>query len=155
MLASMFVAGGVDALRNPQALVPAAKSVTDTIKPVVDEASPEGASLPADTEQIVRINGAVQVVAGLALATGHFPRLAALVLAGTLGPTTVAGHAFWDERDPQRQAEQRVHFIKNVSMAGGLLMATLDPAPHKKMLVNRARDSVVAAKDRVVKQLPS
>ena len=155
MLASMFVAGGVDALRNPQALVPAAKSVTDTIKPVVDEAAPEGASLPADTEQIVRINGAVQVVAGLALATGHFPRLAALVLAGTLGPTTVAGHAFWDERDPQRQAEQRVHFIKNVSMAGGLLMATLDPAPHKKMLVNRARDSVVAAKDRVVKQLPS
>jgi uncharacterized membrane protein YphA (DoxX/SURF4 family) len=155
MLASMFIAGGADALRKPQALASAAKPVTDTLKPVVDDAAPGAASLPADTEQIVRINGAVQVVAGLALATGHFPRLAALVLAGTLGPTTVAGHAFWDEGDPQRQAEQRIHFIKNVSMAGGLLMATLDPSPHKKMLVNRARDSVVSAKDRVVKQLPS
>ncbi len=155
MLASMFIAGGVDALRNPQALVSTAKPVTDTLKPVVDEAAPGQASLPTDTEQIVKINGGVQVVAGLALATGHFPRLAALVLAGTLAPTTIAGHPFWDELDPQRQAEQRIHFIKNVSMAGGLLMATLDPSPHKKMLVGRARDSMVAAKDRLAKQLPS
>ena len=156
MLASMFVAGGANALRNPQPLVPAAKSVTDTIQPVVNDAAPDRQSLlPEDTTQIVRINGGVQVVAGLALAAGRFPRLAALVLAGTLVPTTVAGHPFWDERDPARKSEQLNHFLKNVSMAGGLLMATLDPDPHKKMLVNRARDQVVAAKDKIADQLPS
>lgn len=156
MLASMFVAGGAAALKDPQAHVPAAKPVTDKVKPVVDDApSALSSLLPADTVSMVRINGAVQVVAGLALATGRFPRLAALVLAGTLVPTTAAGHPFWDERDPQRKAEQRNHFLKNISMAGGLLMATLDPDPHKKMLVNRARDQMIAAKDKVADQLPS
>ncbi len=155
MLASMFVAGGAAALKNPQAHAPAAKPVTDTIKPAVDDAAPGDASLPDDVTQLIRINGAVQVAAGLALATGRFPRLAALVLAGTLGPTTWAGHPFWDERDPERKAEQRIHFLKNVSMAGGLLMATLDPEPHKKILVNRARDQVAAAKDKIADQLPS
>lgn len=155
MLASMFVAGGAAALREPEAHVPAAEPVTETLKPVADQAAPGSAMLPDDTAQLVRINGAVQVVAGLALATGHFPRLAALVLAGTLGPTTVAGHAFWDEVDPQRRQEQQIHFIKNVSMAGGLLMATLDPDPHKKMLLGRARDSVAAATNRALDKLPS
>lgn len=153
MLASMFVTGGVHALRDPQALAPAAKPITSTLKPVVDDKAP--GLLPDDPAQLVRINGGVQVVAGLALAAGRFPRLAALVLAGTLVPTTMAGHPFWEERDPQRKTEQLTHFLKNVSMAGGLLMATLDPDPHKKMLVNRARDQVVAAKDKVVEQLPS
>ncbi len=156
MLASMFVAGGANALRHPEAHVPAAKPVTDTVKPVVNDAPSAISSLmPQDTAQMVRINGGVQVAAGLALATGRFPRLAAFVLAGTLVPPTVAGHPFWDERDPARKAEQMQHFLKNVSMAGGLLMATLDPEPHKKMLVNRARDQVVSAKDKIADQLPS
>jgi hypothetical protein len=38
-----------------------------------------------------------------------------------------------------------VHFFKNVSTIGGLLMATLDPEPHKKVLVLRAKDAAVEA----------
>jgi len=155
MLASMFVAGGASALKNPQAHAPGAQPITLKMKPVVDAAAPGRASMLDDTVSVVRVHAAVQVGAGLALATGHFPRLAALVLAGTLVPTTMAQHAFWDERDPQRKTDQRLHFLKNVTMAGGLLMATLDPQPHKKMLVNRARDQVVSAKDKIADQLPS
>ena len=65
-------------------------------------------------------------MAGLALATGRAPRLSASVLAVTLVPTTAAGHRFWEEQDPARRSAQRIHFFKNVSMLGGLLLAAVD-----------------------------
>jgi uncharacterized membrane protein YphA (DoxX/SURF4 family) len=37
-------------------------------------------------------------------------------------PTTAAGHAFWEETDPQRRKQQMIHFLKNASMTGGLLL---------------------------------
>ena len=66
------------------------------------------------------------MVGGLALATGRFPRLAALVLAASLAPTTYAGHRFWEEKDKTQRANQQIHFFKNVSMFGGLLIAAVD-----------------------------
>ena len=41
-------------------------------------------------------------------------------------PTTAAGHRFWEEQDPAERAQQRVHFFKNVSMFGGLIIAAGD-----------------------------
>ncbi len=79
-----------------------------------------------DEKQLVLINGAAQVVGGLALATGRFPRLSALVLAASLAPTTYAGHRFWEEKDKTQRANQQIHFFKNVSMFGGLLIAAVD-----------------------------
>ena len=66
-------------------------------------------------------------------------------LAATLVPSTAAGHAFWKAPTPAIKADEQVHFFKNVSMIGGLLMATLDPDPHKKVLVLRAKDAAVEA----------
>jgi putative oxidoreductase len=112
-LASMFVYGGLDAVRNPAAKAPRAAAVTE---PLADAA-------PIDTNPVdlVRINGAVQVIAGLGLASGRAPRLCATLLAGSLILTTVAGHRFWEEEDSKARAQQTIHFLKNVSMLGGLL----------------------------------
>src|SRR4051794_26731402 len=118
MLASMFVYGGIDAMRSPQSKVPKAEKVAPQIANAV--------GVRASTEQLVRVNGAVQIGAGVMLAFGFFPRLAALVLAGSLVPTTLAGHAFWEEKDPTARAQQRLQFTKNVSMLGGLLVMTSD-----------------------------
>jgi uncharacterized membrane protein YphA (DoxX/SURF4 family) len=85
-----------------------------------------GLSLPAETKDVVRLNGAVQVAAGALLATGRVPRLAALALVASLVPTTLAGHRFWEESDPAAQAGQRIHFFKNLSLIGGLLLAAVD-----------------------------
>ena len=41
-------------------------------------------------------------------------------------PTTAAGHRFWEEQDPAERAQQRIHFFKNVSMLGGLIIAAGD-----------------------------
>jgi putative oxidoreductase len=56
------------------------------------------------------------------------PRLAALTLAGSLIPTTIAGHAFWKVGDPPARKLQQVQFHKNMAMIGGLLFAVVDPA---------------------------
>jgi len=142
MMASMFLVGGVNALKNAPAMAATAKPVTDRIVPMVRKAAP-GAPIPDDAATLVRINGGAQVVGGLMLATGRFPRLSSLLLAATLAPTTAAGHAFWRESDPTVKANQRVHFFKNISMAGGLIMASIDTDPHKKLLVTRAKDSAI------------
>jgi putative oxidoreductase len=118
MLGSMFVVGGIDSLRAPDAKVPKAEPVVETIAHTV--------GLSGETAMWVRGNGAVQVAAGIALALGKFPRVAALALAASLVPTTLAGHRFWEERDASARAAQRIHFLKNVSMLGGLLLAADD-----------------------------
>lgn len=142
MLASMFVTGGIQSLRNAQAKAPAAQPVADAVVPLAKKA---GIPLPEDPATLVRIDGALRVAGGLMLATGRLPRLSALALAATLVPSTAAGHAFWKAPTPAIKADEQVHFFKNVSMIGGLLMATLDPDPHKKVLVLRAKDAAVEA----------
>lgn len=124
MLSAMFVNGGVQQLTDPESHVPVAKPVTDELQDAAEGTVPQVAD--ADAVQLVQLNGVVQVVGGLLLATGKLPRLAALLLAGSLVPTTLAGHRFWEEDDPAAKQEQQVHFFKNVSLLGGLLIATMD-----------------------------
>jgi len=118
MLSSMFIAGGIDAVNNPQPKVPKAEKVAPAL------AEPLG--LPEDSVTLVRINGAVQVGAGILLALGWVPRVAASALAASLVPTTWAGHRFWEETDKQARAAQRIHFLKNTAMLGGLILAATD-----------------------------
>jgi len=140
LLASMFVVGGLDAIRNAGKKVDAAEPVTDRLAPLLQKVFPQ---LTDDPQQLVRINGAAQVGAGLLLASGHFPRLSATVLAATLVPVTAAGHRFWEEQDPTQRANQRIHFFKNVSMLGGLLIASGDTEGQPGVLWRTRR----AAKD--------
>ncbi|GAA2127595.1 DoxX family protein [Nocardioides bigeumensis] len=125
MLASVFVAGGVAALKDAKSKAGAAEPVTDRLVPLLQKLAPQ-LPIPEDPTTLVRISGAAQVVAGLALATGRAPRLSATVLAVTLVPTTVAEHPFWEEPDPAAKRAQRQHFLKNVSMLGGLFLAAVD-----------------------------
>ena len=125
MLASMFVMGGYSALRNPDQHVRMAGPVTEKLSETADQATAATTTTP-DERQLVLINGGAQVAAGLLLATNRLPRLSALVLAASLVPTTAAGHRFWEETDKTQRANQQIHFFKNLSMFGGLLIAAGD-----------------------------
>jgi uncharacterized membrane protein YphA (DoxX/SURF4 family) len=142
LLASMFFYGGVNAILTAKEKAPKAKPVAD----LIHQMAPDIEVSPAN---LVRANGALHVAAATAVATGHVPRVSSFILAGSLVPTTVMGHQFWNESDPVARQNQRIHFLKNLSMMGGLLMATLDPDPHKKFIGRRAKDKVVEAKDKV------
>jgi putative oxidoreductase len=76
----------------------------------------------------VKVNAAVQIGAGTMLALGRFPRLSSVLLAGSLIPTTLAGHRFWEESDPQKKTAQKLQFFKNLSLLGGLILAAVDTA---------------------------
>ena len=125
MLASFFVVGAVDALRNTPALAAKARPVADKVVPKLKQAAPS-LPIPEDTATLVRLNAGVQLVAAGALATGRAPRLSAAVLAASLVPTTAARHRFWEVDDKQARTQQQLHFVKNVSLAGGLLIAAGD-----------------------------
>jgi putative oxidoreductase len=125
MLASMFVVGGVNALKNVEKMTQRAHPVTEKLTATANKVAP-GIPIPKDEKTLVRINAGAQIAAGLAFATGRSPRLASTVLAASLIPTTAAGHRYWEESDPTTRANQRLHFIKNVSMLGGLLLASVD-----------------------------
>ncbi len=100
--------------------------VAGLAEPVVRPVTSRLSALPDRTEDSVRLNGAVQLVAGLLLATGRMSRPAALAIAATLVPTTLAAHRFWEEEDDGDKAQHRIHFLKNLGLLGGLLIAADD-----------------------------
>ncbi len=103
MLAVMFISGGFDGLTNPEPKVPRV----------------EAAGVPRP-KLSTQLNGLIMLVAGVALAVGFKPKLAAGVLAASLVPTTLAGHPFW-KLDGKEAAQQRIQFMKNLGLLGGLL----------------------------------
>ncbi len=119
LLAAIFVYGGIDNLKN-------AKKKAQAAEPVVRGLAGRVSFIPDDPVTVVRIDAAAKVAGGAALALGVFPRLAALGLAVGLVPTTLAAHRFWEEEDPGTRAMQRVHFLKNAGLLGGLLLAAGD-----------------------------
>ncbi|HEV7648449.1 MAG TPA: DoxX family protein [Actinophytocola sp.] len=142
MLAAIFVSGGIEQLRNPKPPMRAAEPVLDKTVGKVEDKLPD--EVPTDTESLVKIDALVKIGAGLALALGKFPRLASLLLAGSLVPTTAAGHRFWEYDDPQERAAQRIHFFKNVGLLGGLMIAAGD-THGKPSLAWRAKHVASAA----------
>ena len=117
LLAAPFVVGGINVLRAPAKVAPAAADVGVPIA--------ERVGLPTDPEMLVKINAGVQLGAGALLVLGIFPRAASLALAVTLVPTTAAGHRFWEAEGDTRR-EQMIHFAKNAGLLGGLLAIALD-----------------------------
>jgi uncharacterized membrane protein YphA (DoxX/SURF4 family) len=122
MLGAIFVVSGIRIVLDPDSKVTAAKRVTDKAAPLIERMDPR---LPSDARSLVQAKAAVDVVAGLLLASGRLTRPAAAVLAAGLVPTTVAGHPFWTYPQPER-THHETHFMKNLGLLGGLLLAAVD-----------------------------
>ncbi|MGY1740283.1 MULTISPECIES: DoxX family protein [unclassified Blastococcus] len=144
LLASSFVYGGVDTLRNPQTRVPGAQPVVDTITEKADQQLP--VQVPRDVEQWVKIDAGIKVVAGSLFALGKLPRLSALALAGSIVPTTLAGHRFWEHEDPEERFGQLAHLLKNAGLLGGLLIAAVDTEGRPSVGYRAKRAAKLAAK---------
>ena len=124
LLAAIFIAGGIDTLRHLEPKVAQVEPfLRRTVGGVADSLP---AQVPTDPETLVKIDAAVKVGAGLALASGKFPRLAAFVLAAGLVPTTLAAHAFWEQEDPQTKKADQANFLKNLGLIGGLLLVVAE-----------------------------
>jgi len=140
LLASTFLVGGVESLRNPSSRVSQAEPVIRRIADVLPERAPK------DLETLVRVNAVAQIGAGALLGLGRLPRVSAAVLAASLLPSTFGGHPFWQESDKVERVNQRTHFVKNLSVLGGLLIAVGDTAgrPSLGWRARRAADRTSA-----------
>ena len=117
LLAGIFVVSGWEALQDPRT----GEQIAEEAVPLADKAG-----LPTDPARMVKLNGAVQFGAGVLMMAGWMPRLAALALAASLVPTTYAAHRFWEIDDPADRRTQLLQALKNGSILGGLLLASLD-----------------------------
>ena len=115
---STYAVLGYGAVREPSPRVEEAATLMAAIRNVVP--------LPVGDVQVVQVNGAIQSACGVLLALGRASRLSAMVLAGSMIPTTLAAHRFWTVEDPEVRKQQQVQFHKNMAMIGGLLFAALD-----------------------------
>jgi putative oxidoreductase len=93
LLSGIFMSSGVDVLRNPEPRAVIATPFLERIRPLAP-------ALPSDPVLVVRANAAIQLAAGATLAVGILPRLSALALAGSLVPTTLGAHRFWEQQEP-------------------------------------------------------
>jgi putative oxidoreductase len=63
----------------------------------------------------------LEIVAGLGLALGIFPRWSALLLFAFLVPSTFVSHSFWLAVGTPQFQGQLINFCKNVAIWGGLV----------------------------------
>lgn len=123
LLASVFLVGGAQVLRDPAAAAVQARSFSDRVGPALRA---RGIPLPQDPLLLARANAVVQLGAAAALATGRAPRTSAAVLIASLVPSTILAHPFWSATDPEERRHHVRQAAKNASVAGGLVLAAVD-----------------------------
>ncbi len=125
MLAAAFISQGVDALRRPTNAADAARPTLEGLRKLPD---PVASRVPDSPDTFARVTAATQVAGGLLLATGRLPRFASAALAVTVLPANLGAHMFWDEPDAVSRARKRRDFMVDISLLGGLIIATADTA---------------------------
>jgi uncharacterized membrane protein YphA (DoxX/SURF4 family) len=150
LLSVAFIGQGVNSLLNPKSAALAAAPAVDGLHSLPD---PLGSSIPSDPETVARITAAVQVGGGLLLATGKLPRVASAALALTVLPANLGTHSFWNEPDPELKGQKRQQFLTDLSLVGGLLIASADTAG-KPSLGWRGRRAAERLSERVSSALP-
>src|ERR1700736_595568 len=150
LLSAVFIGQGVETLRNPKVTVDAAEPTVAALRTLPE---PFGDKVPSDPETAARINAAVQVGGGLLLATGKMPRIASAALAFTVIPGSLGAHLFWTESDPERKAQKRRDLLTDLSLLGGLIIASADTAG-KPSLGWRGRQAAGRLSEAVSAALP-
>ena len=150
LLSAVFIGQGVETLRDPKVTLDAAQTAMTTLQSLPD---PVGSKIPSDPETVARINAAVQVGGGLLLATGKLPRIASAALAFTVIPGSLGGHLFWNEPDPEVKVQKRRDLLTDLSLLGGLIIASADTAG-KPSLGWRGRRAASRLSEKVSAALP-
>ena len=150
LLSVAFIGQGVTSLLHPKSAAEAAAPAADGLQALPHSVS---GNIPSDPETVAQITAAVQIGGGLLLATGKLPRIASAALAVTVLPANLGAHSFWNESDPAAKAQKRQQFLTDLSLLGGLLIASADTAG-KPSLGWRGRRAAERLSERVSSAWP-
>jgi putative oxidoreductase len=129
LLALIFILSAVGKLQDWQGTV---QMMTDRGLPMPDA--------------LLSISVGLELVGGILVVLGLYARWGAVVLLLFLIPVSVIMHNFWDV--PQEQAQmQMINFMKNVSIAGGLVFLLAMGAGPLSIDSLRARRSAKPARN--------
>jgi putative oxidoreductase len=73
--------------------------------------------------------GVMMLLGGLSLLTGTKPKVGAGLISGFLAAVSPTMHGFWRDADQTQRMDNSVHFMKNLALAGGALLAAAVPEP--------------------------
>lgn len=121
LLASVFISDGIRAIRDPRGEIEALPEAEERL----DELAASLPYVPANGAALIRLVGLAKVGAGVALALGFAPRVAATALAALQVPTTVARHPIWALSGGER-TEHLSGLLRDGAVLGGLLLAAAD-----------------------------
>lgn len=152
MLASVYIADGVNTVKNASEYANDAERVVKTIKSLLP--SQYAQFIPSDPETVAKINGGVKIGAGSTFALGKAPRLSAGLLAASTVGTLLGRNAFWEAKDADEQARRRNGAMTNVALLGGVLLASAD-TEGKPGLAWRAQDAAKRANKNIQQALPT
>ncbi|WP_018296335.1 DoxX family protein [Corynebacterium lubricantis] len=144
MLASVYVADGVDTLVNTSSHIESSERFLKQMRTVLPASY--ATKVPKDPQLVAQVIGGTKVGAGALYALGKAPRVSAGLLAATAVPTLLGRHAFWDADTPEEKASRRNGALTNVALLGGLFLATADTAgkPGLKWRTEKAAKNVNA-----------
>ena len=116
LFATVFVRRGYAVFQNADQMAGVTDDLLDKVPAPVRDILPDVSAVT-----LPKLQGGTMTAAGVALALGIAPRLASLVLAAQMVPTTYMGHPFWKYEGGDK-VNQQIHFEKNLSLTGGLLV---------------------------------
>jgi putative oxidoreductase len=85
----------------------------------IDAAAAQGVPLAM---LVVPLTGLVAFAGGVLVFVGYRARFGAFLLFCFLVPVTLVMHDFWTVSDAVAAAQQKAHFMKNLSLVGGTLL---------------------------------
>ena len=86
----------------------------------------KGVPFPAVAQAVT---GLMLLLGGLSIALGAYPIVGILLLVAFLIPVSLVMHDFWKLTDPQLRMADKVNFMKNMALAGAILMLLSIPMP--------------------------
>jgi len=153
MLASWFVARGIDAVRHPTTHV---ATTTPALRPLVARAEHvthteltrylDGPTMT----RVVQVHGAATALAGFALVFGKAPRTAALTLAALTAPLLIANlPARVKGETPEDRKARRDRLMQALTATGGAILAGGDREgrPGIAWRVEHAREARAKARE--------
>lgn len=130
LIAVASVADGVETLINPKPKIEATTPLLAKTQRVLPT--------PVSPALAVQAGAAVKITAGLMMALGWAPRIAATVLATELIPSTVAEHPFWAPGPPDARKAHQQHFLSRCGLLGALLLAITTPGDKRSKRAKRS-----------------
>ncbi|GAA5229500.1 DoxX family protein [Arthrobacter cryoconiti] len=120
MLAASFILSGIDRLRH-------AEQTAEQLSGVLSRVS-DALPVAASEKTLARVVAGTQIGAGVLLASGKFSRGAAMLLTLTTGLSTFVEYRSADSLTKEAKSHRRSQLIKNISLLGGALLASVDTA---------------------------